>query len=91
MTSYRRLIDPDTSGEGALVLDLPAGTLKLTGREFADRDGCQGKLAPVEGQALRAVRQIIFANDPFTQSLPAPRRTAQGGGDSGAGVRGDLA
>jgi len=49
----------------AIVADLPAGAPELTGREFADREGDAGKLSPAEGQALRAVRQIVFEHDPL--------------------------
>jgi internalin A len=35
------------------------------GPGLADRDGDAGKLSPAEGQALRAVRQVVFENDPL--------------------------
>jgi internalin A len=48
----------------AIVDDLPVDALELDTREFADRDGGASRLTPAEGQALRAMRQIIFENDP---------------------------
>lgn len=48
----------------AIIDDLPTGTLELTRREVADWAGAPGKLAPAEGQALRAVRRMLFASDP---------------------------
>ena len=49
----------------AIVDDLPADTLAITDREFTDRDGNPRKLTRAEGQALRAVRQIVFEKDPL--------------------------
>jgi internalin A len=64
----------------AIVDDLPADGLELTGREFADQDGGPGKLTPPEGQALRAVRQLVFASDPL-RSFGDMRRVQAPSGD----------
>ena len=48
-----------------IVTDLPTSALESTGRAFSDRDGDAGKLSPAEGMALRAIRQIVFENDPL--------------------------
>ena len=49
----------------AIIDNLPTDAVELTDREFVGREGGPGKLTPAEGQALRAVRQIIFENDPL--------------------------
>jgi hypothetical protein len=49
----------------AIIDDLPTDALELTDREFVGRAGSPGKLTPAEGQALRAVRQMIFERDPL--------------------------
>ena len=64
----------------AIVADLPIGTPELGEREFADRDNGAAKLTPAEGQALRAVRQIVFENDPL-RAFGDMRRVQSPAGD----------
>jgi internalin A len=64
----------------AIVTDLPIGTPELGEREFADRDNGGVKLTPAEGQALRAVRQIVFENDPL-RAFGDMRRVQSPAGD----------
>ena len=49
----------------SIVGDLPTDSLQETGYEFADLGDDGRKLTQAEGQALRAVRQMIFAADPL--------------------------
>jgi hypothetical protein len=49
----------------AIVDDLPVDALVTADREFSDRDGGSGKLTQAEGQALRAIREIVFEKDPL--------------------------
>jgi hypothetical protein len=48
----------------AIIDDLPTDALESTERGFAGQEGGSGKLTAAEGQALRALRQLIFACDP---------------------------
>jgi hypothetical protein len=64
----------------ALVADLPVDSLDQADREFADRDGGPGTLSPAEGQALRAVRELVFEHDPL-RAFGDMRRVQSPSGD----------
>jgi internalin A len=64
----------------AIVDNLPADALGMTDREFTEQDAGPGKLTRAEGQALRAVRQIIFENDQL-RAFGGMRRVQAPSGD----------
>jgi internalin A len=47
----------------SIIDDLPTDALQVTGHEFDDLDDDSRKLTRAEGQALRALREIIFTSD----------------------------
>ena len=49
----------------AVISALPADTPESAQLVPADGDSGRGKLTPAEGRALRAIRQIVFDNDPL--------------------------
>ena len=64
----------------AIVADLPANGSDLASRDFTDRADASGQLTAAEGAALRAVRQIIFENDPL-RAFGDMRRVQDPSGD----------
>jgi internalin A len=49
----------------SIIGDLPTDTLQVTGYQFADLSNDSRKLTQAEGQAVRAVREILFKEDPL--------------------------
>jgi internalin A len=63
-----------------VIAALPAGAPEPTSPVPSGRDDGQGKLSAAEGQALRAVRQTVFDNDPL-HAFGAMRRVQSPSGD----------
>jgi internalin A len=64
----------------AVIAGLPSATPASALPVPADEDSGPGKLTPPEGQALRAVRQIVFESDPL-HSFGDMRRVQSPAGD----------
>jgi internalin A len=64
----------------SIIGDLPTDALQLTDYEVAELGGDSRRLTHAEGQALRAVREILFREDPL-RTFGDLRRAASPSGD----------